>query len=82
MELEKKGVPVVVLLSREFTQLGRADAENLGMPSLRIVAVPHPYGSLRKEEALAKADEVSQGIIALLTQASPQPVLRGKVQPY
>lgn len=70
MEFEKAGVPTVTVCSQEFYQLGRMESETLGMPSLPIVLVPHPFGSLEPYRVREQAQNVVEEIVKALTSQS------------
>ena len=67
MEIEKQGVPVATILSQDFTGLGQAESKALGFPAMPIVAVPHPFGSLKRDEVRKIADSVADEIVHVLT---------------
>lgn len=59
---------MATVCSDEFAPLGQSEAEALGLPSLPIVAVPHPLGSLAEARIREIADDVMDEIIFALTQ--------------
>ena len=79
--MEKRGVPTVMVCTDEFSQLGRNEAESLGMPYLPIALVPHPLGGQHTEQILEKADKSIDQIVAIGTTAAPELMdrFRGKV---
>lgn len=42
--LERRGKPAIVLVTTAFLSLARKEANAYGMPTLRIVEIPHPLG--------------------------------------
>ena len=50
MELERRGLPVLVICSDQFEALGRAQAETLGSKSLRLGIIRHPLGGVSEQE--------------------------------
>ncbi|MBI2907499.1 MAG: hypothetical protein HYX92_07600 [Chloroflexi bacterium] len=67
--MEKRGIPSVVICTDEFLSLGKSIAEFLGMPTLKIVSIPHPLGGLEKEDVLKRAEVAHEEIAAALTAA-------------
>lgn len=67
MEIEKLGVPVATILSRDFAGLGQSECKALGFPTMPVVVVPHPFGSLKREQVRKIADDVVDEIIHVLT---------------
>ncbi|MBI2908132.1 MAG: hypothetical protein HYX92_10830 [Chloroflexi bacterium] len=67
MEIEKQGVPVATILSRDFAGLGQTECKALGFPAMPIVAVPHPFGNLKRDEVRKIADCVADEIVHVLT---------------
>jgi hypothetical protein len=53
-----------VLTTDDFERLARFQARAMGFPDLRIVVVPHPLGGIPAEEALKKAPEAIEKIVA------------------
>jgi hypothetical protein len=65
-------VPAVLLCTDEFSQLGRHEAESLGMPALPIALVPHPLGGQQPEHIREKADKALAQVFRMLTTPAPQ----------
>ncbi|MFH1486258.1 MAG: hypothetical protein ABIH46_09320 [Chloroflexota bacterium] len=62
----------MAICTQEFMRLGSADARMLGLQSLVLVSIPHPFGSLKEEQVRQTAASVVDGIVSGLTQpASP-----------
>ena len=56
--MENRGVPTVMVCTDEFSQLGRNEAESLGLPYLPIALVPHPLGGQKRDQILEKAEKI------------------------
>lgn len=58
----------MTICSQEFYYLGKAESKALGMPSLPIVQVPHPFGVLEprlvREEAGKVVEEILKALIS------------------
>jgi hypothetical protein len=65
--MERRGVPTVMICTDEFHQLGRNEAESLGMPALPIALVPHPLGGQKPEHIQAEADKALEQVVRMLT---------------
>src|SRR5204862_180285 len=74
-EIEARGAPVAVLGTDAFASLAEAAAAALGVPHLRLVAVPHPLGGIDPKLARAKADDAVDRVIAALTRDPAPPAL-------
>jgi hypothetical protein len=74
-------VATVMICTDEFSQLGRNEAESLGLPYLPIALVSHPLGGQKQHQILEKAEKSVDQVVAIAT--SPVPDLmerfRGKV---
>jgi hypothetical protein len=70
--MEKRGMPTVMICTDEFHQLGRHEAESLGMPALPIALVPHPLGGQQPEHIQEKADKVLEQVVRMLTTPVPR----------
>lgn len=66
-----------MLCTDEFGQLGRNEAESLGLPALPLALVPHPLGGQQPDHIRAKADKVLAQVVAMLT--TPASVLMQRV---
>ncbi len=65
-ELERSGIPGVLVASSPFIDAARAQAERLGFDAARVF-VAHPIQDRTDEEMYALADQAVDEIIALLT---------------
>ena len=55
LELEKRGVPSVVVVTIPFVSQAKAMADLKGVPDYGYALVEHPIGSLTEEELRARA---------------------------
>lgn len=69
-QLERKGIPTVTLCTEGFLNAGMRQATMLGIPGLRIVAIPFPFATLPPEQARTRGIESFQAIVAALTGSS------------
>ena len=67
MELEKRGVRTVVVGTDRFRRLGEVERRSLGMPELTMAIAEHPFGGLKAEQLLAKADGLLKQVVQGLT---------------
>lgn len=65
---EDQGIPTATVVSAEFVNAARAQAEALGAREHRPVVVPHPIQTLTREEVRALADRAYDQIVARLTR--------------
>lgn len=79
--MEIRGVPTVMVCTDEFSQLGRNEAESLGLPYLPIALVPHPLGGQKQGQILERAEKSIDQVIAIATTPVPDLMarFRGKV---
>ena len=64
MQLERKGVPVVVLGTDAFVPLAREAAAAHGVPQLGVATVAHPLGGLPPAVVAAKAEGIVDRVVA------------------
>ena len=67
VELERRGVPTALVLTRGFVEEGRAAAGALGRPDLPFAAITHPLSTLGEAEVRGRAREAFVEIVAVLT---------------
>ena len=67
MELERRGVSTVTVCTHLFVRLGEIERRALGMPELPVAIAPHPFGGLKAEAVLAKADALLDQVVSGLT---------------
>ena len=63
---EDHGIPTATVISSEFIQAARAQAEALGAREYRTVVVPHPIQPLTADEVRALADKAFDEIVRRL----------------
>ena len=68
-DLERRGVPGVVIASSGFVDAARTQADSLGVPGLYRVFTPHPIQDRTDDEMRAYADAAFDEIVAALTTA-------------
>lgn len=56
-----------MVTSIEFSTLGKAECETLGMPDLHFAIVPHPFGSLKRNLVKSHAASAWDQVVAGLT---------------
>jgi alkanesulfonate monooxygenase SsuD/methylene tetrahydromethanopterin reductase-like flavin-dependent oxidoreductase (luciferase family) len=59
--------PAVFIASSEFIAAAEGQAQALGLPEVRRIAVPHPIQDATDDEMRAKADAIVDQVIAALT---------------
>lgn len=64
-------MPTVIVCTDSFSDLARLVAREQSLPEVRIVEVPHPVGGLSTAEVEAKADEVTEDVIAAFSGSKP-----------
>ncbi|PKB72101.1 MAG: hypothetical protein BZY87_01830 [SAR202 cluster bacterium Io17-Chloro-G6] len=67
MELEKRGIRTVVVGTDRFKRLGELERLSLGMPELTLAIAAHPFGGLKAERLMAKADDLLEQVVEGLT---------------
>jgi hypothetical protein len=70
VNLERAGVPSVVLVSRSFCPLGQIVARGIGHQTLPIIMLPHPIGEADETRIALKGTEAAPDVIRLLTTPS------------
>ena len=69
MEMEQRGVPVVVVGSHLFKALGDVERRSLGMPDLPVAITAHPIGGLKSEAVREKAEALLDSVVSGLTRS-------------
>jgi alkanesulfonate monooxygenase SsuD/methylene tetrahydromethanopterin reductase-like flavin-dependent oxidoreductase (luciferase family) len=64
---EDHGIPTATVISSEFVNAARAQAEALGARDYRTVVVAHPIQPLTADEVRAHADKAYDEIVRRLT---------------
>ncbi len=67
IQLERAGVPSVVVTTTMFEPVARTLAADFGMPDLRLVVLPHPLGGTRPEVLDAWAQDAIDAVSTLLS---------------
>ncbi|MGE5524240.1 MAG: hypothetical protein ACM3SS_11025, partial [Rhodospirillaceae bacterium] len=80
MEIAKRGKVALTVCSDAFVNLGRAQQKALGAPDLAIAVVPHPFGTRRRDEVRAIAEQCV-GKIARLACDAPAASEKAAAQP-
>ena len=57
----------MTICTDRFRSVAEVVSKSDGMPELPLVIVSHPIGGLKKEEVVAKADQIIEKIISSLT---------------
>ena len=73
MEVVKKGIPAVAVVTEEFVSLAKAIAASLKYPDLPMVVVPHPFEMLPVEQVRRLAEEKVQELVRELEKPHPVP---------
>ena len=71
MKLEKVGIPAVAIITQPFIATGQAMAKNWGAPDYAFVVTPHPIANLSQAELDARADELTDQVVAFLRRDVP-----------
>ena len=69
MEIAKRGKVALTVCSTAFVNLGRAQQTALGAPDLPIAVVPHPFGTRKRDELSAIAEQCVAEIARLACEA-------------
>lgn len=56
VDLEKAGVPTVLLCTTPFMAIAKAMGSGSGRSSLRVVEVKHPLGAISRDQVDERAD--------------------------
>ena len=70
VNLENRGVPSVVLISRSFCPLGQIVGRSAGQRGLPIVMLPHPIGEADERRIAQKGIEAAAECVRLLTTSA------------
>ncbi|MBI4307781.1 MAG: hypothetical protein HY684_03135 [Chloroflexi bacterium] len=74
MEVQKRGVPSVAIVTTEFVSLAKSAARALGYPDLPMVVVPHPFETLPHAQVRKIAEEKLDEIVQKATKPREAPV--------
>jgi hypothetical protein len=72
IEIEKRGIPAVLISTTPFVQAVTATAALRGMPDVRWAVVDHPIGSLEAADLARRAKAAAPQVAELLLAAAPQ----------
>jgi hypothetical protein len=65
-EIEKRGKPAAVVLTKPFTRTGEAMAKRQGYPGFRFAIVDHPMSSLSEVDVEQRALEALPQVLEIL----------------
>jgi hypothetical protein len=68
INLAKRGIPAVALVTQEFWPQGDFVAQSLGMPDIPRVQLPHPVAGTGTQEICKIAQAIAPLVIAALEQ--------------
>lgn len=68
IEIEKRGIPAVVICTEEFEKTGKAIAEMRGLAGYPFVVIPHPIGILDDKGLASRAEEAYPTAVEILTK--------------
>ena len=67
INLEKRGIPSSVLVTRPFDSQARSMAVLMGLPNYGYALIDHPMGSLKREEVMGRAEAALPQVLKQLT---------------
>lgn len=70
VNLERAGVPAIVISHNVFEKAARAQSNALGMPDLRLIVYPQPKGQQDEVEGAEAAHHVANTLMDMLRDAS------------
>jgi hypothetical protein len=75
VELERRSIPTVTVISTPFSHAARKQATGLSMPALQIARIPHPMHTAPRDLVDARADDAVAALVERLTGevADPAP---------
>lgn len=82
LELEKRGIPTVTIVTSDFIGLAEAIMRGSGTEGMSFVVVPHPIGGKSEEGVLAKVDAAFPEILRKATEWKPKRKLPTSEPPY
>jgi hypothetical protein len=71
VELERSGIPTVLLTTTKFRPVVAALAAATGLPDIRTLVVDHPIGGVDRETLHRRADCASDALAAQFTTVAP-----------
>jgi hypothetical protein len=66
VELEKRGIPVVLVITEPFIETARAAAAMAGMPDYSFVVIPHPLSRLDRIQIRGRAEASADAVLRRL----------------
>ncbi len=67
VDLERHGLPTILVTTTSFKGLAKMEAKAFGMPDVEILAVPHPVGTLPPDKVRLKAEDAMEALVKLMT---------------
>jgi hypothetical protein len=68
VDLEKQGVPSLIVTTTSFNVLATMEATAFGLPDVQVCAVPHPLGAgLPEDQVRIKAENAMETLVKLIT---------------
>jgi hypothetical protein len=67
IHVEQAGIPAVTICTDIFTDTARAMASMWGAPDYPIIFTPHPISHLSRAQLRARAEEMLEQIVTILT---------------
>jgi hypothetical protein len=68
VDLEKHGVPSLIVTTTSFNGLAKMEATAFGLPDVQILAVPHPLGAgLPEDKVKLKAENAIETLVKMMT---------------
>ncbi|HHX75416.1 MAG TPA: hypothetical protein GX699_10990 [Firmicutes bacterium] len=80
VEIEKRGIPAVSIITTPFLRDAQASAEMFGYPGVRRVVLPHPVGDSARKDTPAKVKAAFGDIVTALTAPLTEEESRTGVQ--
>lgn len=71
ISFEKVGLPAVVVTTTKFAPIAATMAADFGMPDVRTLVLPHPFGGTDRDTLWAWADAAAETLEALLLGRTP-----------
>ena len=68
VELEKIGVPTIIVTTTSYSGLAKMEAKAKGLPGVEVLAVPHPLGAGQlPEQVKKKAQDAMEALVKMMT---------------
>ncbi len=68
VDLERRGIPTVTLVTETFRDLALLAADAAGLPNVRLIVLPFPFETLPRDEILKWAGKTIPLIVGALTE--------------